>query len=107
MNILGVHTGPELQLTESNLRFNLCTLPVQEKLTSENSIVSDYVKVMEHQIGQHIISDYPNDKWVDASIYLYEYPNTNQYINGDKRLVKELLRYNFCNFKKFNKKTFS
>lgn len=99
-NIIGVHNGPELQQDESKLRFELCTLPVQEKLLNPNSIANDYTKIMMHQISSYLKNGYKNSNWVAANIYVYKYPTKEEYLNyKGPRNVVEVARYNFKKFR--------
>lgn len=99
-NIIGVHNGPELRQDESKLRFELCTLPVQEKLLNPNSIANDYTKIMMHQISSHLKNGYKNSHWVAANIYVYKYPTKQEYLNyKGPRNVVEVARYNFKKFR--------
>lgn len=98
LEILDAYTSPEFLQRESNFRFNLCTLPIQDMLLDSLSISNSYVKVMEHQISEHLIKKHKEAKCVIARIYLCQYPKTEEYIIGKRRVFNEVVQYNFCDF---------
>lgn len=98
--IIGLETRPELNMDESKLRFDLCTMPVQDMLLDTSSVASTYTKIMMHQIAAHFLNKYEAGVWVMANIYVYKYPGLEAYLNRKgPREVSEMAAYKFKTFK--------
>lgn len=98
-DIIGMKTGPDLIQDESKMRFDLCTMPVQDMLLDTGSIAASYTKIMMHQISDHVRKQFEGGDHVIANIYIYKYPTPEEYLqNKGPREVSEVAKYKFDQF---------
>jgi hypothetical protein len=95
-----VFTGPALTRSESNLRYSLTTLPVQDMLVDSNSVATSYMKVMMHEMSRYARNIFQSDDLtVSARIRMYKYPTPAEYLSGKEKNTVLIKRYEFSHFK--------
>lgn len=89
-------TLPSFNNKESFVRFTTTFTFFLEKLDKKsNQGLNDYLKIIVKQISLDVKKEYPKAKSVDTKMYLYHFPDLNDYANNQKPKLILIDSYEF------------